>query len=90
MEGGVCWGHREGRVLTSKPFLQSLELGLPMHPLTPRRVCPPPPPLVPAKGPRLREGGGSQFRRGEIHCGTLGIHMYFVVGGDSEFVDVQM
>ncbi len=54
---------------STKIFLQTSELGLP-HPLTRRRVCPPP----------LRLGGGglslagegvgkSQFRRGDVHCG---------------------
>jgi hypothetical protein len=60
--------HRAGRVLS---FFGS-RLGL-SHPLTRRRVCPPPP-LVPGGGAHslAREGvGESQFRRGDIHCGTL-------------------
>jgi hypothetical protein len=44
---------------SAKLFLQSSELGHP-QPLASRRVCPPP-----------GSGGGSQFRRGDIHCGTL-------------------
>ncbi len=52
-------------------FLQSSELGLP-HSLNRRRVCPPP---LYSRGmghTRLRERGwgGSQFQRGNTHCGT--------------------
>jgi hypothetical protein len=49
-------------------------------PNTHRRVCPPPP-LVPGGMAHslAREGvGESQFRRGDIHCGTLYVYMYFV------------
>jgi hypothetical protein len=59
-------------------FLQSSELGLP-HPLTRRRLCTP---------LWFREEGHtrlwereSQLRRGDRHCGTLGIYCkYFNVG----------
>jgi hypothetical protein len=47
------------------------------HSPTPR-MCPTPPPLVPGGGAHSPEGegvGGSQFRRGDIHCGTLGIYV---------------
>ncbi len=56
-------------------FLQSSELGLP-HPLALRRV--PPPPFGSGGGAHslAREGmGESQFRRGDIHCGTLYIYV---------------
>jgi hypothetical protein len=58
-------------------FLQSSELGLPQT-LTRRRECPPP--LVPGGGggahSLAREGvGESQFRRWDIHCGTLYIYV---------------
>ncbi len=62
---------------SAKLILQSSELGLP-HPLTRRRVCPPP--LVPGGGAHslAREGVGEyQYRRRDIHCGT--IYMYFVI-----------
>jgi hypothetical protein len=55
-----------------KLLLRSSELGLP-QPLTCRRMCPPPP-LVPGGGSHslARDGvGESQFRRGDVHCGTL-------------------
>ncbi len=57
---------------SAKLFLQSSELGLP-HPLTRRRVCPP----YPSVHTRSQERGmgESQFRRGDIHCGTLGIYV---------------
>jgi hypothetical protein len=58
---------------STRLFLQSSELGPP--PLNRRRVFPPPP-LVPGRGPHLLaiEGlEGSQFGRGDKHCGTLGI-----------------
>ncbi len=56
---------------SAKPFLQSSELGLP-QPLTRRRVCPPPPLLGGRAHSLAREGlGDSQFRRVDIHCGTL-------------------
>jgi hypothetical protein len=63
---------------SAKPYLQSLELGLP-QPLTRTRVFPPP--LVPVGGAHslAREGvGESQFLRGDIHCGTL--YMYVFCG----------
>ncbi len=63
---------------SAKPFLQSLELGLP-QPLTRTRVSPPP--GSGGRGTHLlaREGvGESQFRRGDIHCGTL--YMYVLCG----------
>ncbi len=47
------------------------------QPLTPRRV-PPPPPLVQGGGAHSLAGEGvgwSQFRRGDRHCGTLGIYV---------------
>ncbi len=64
-----------------KLFLKSSGLGLP-QPLTRRRLCPPPPPPVLGRGahPLAREGlGESQFRRGDIHCGTLYINVLCVV-----------
>ncbi len=64
---------------SAKLFLQSSELGLP-QPLTRRRVCHPPPPLVPGGGAHslAREGvGESQFQRGDIHCGTLYIYVLY-------------
>jgi hypothetical protein len=53
--------------------IQSSELGLP-HPFSRRRVCPPP--LFGPGGGRVHSLAGkglgeSQFRRGDIHCGTL-------------------
>jgi hypothetical protein len=42
---------------------------------------PPPPPLVPGGGTHslaVEEVGESQFRRGDIQCGTLYIYIYFV------------
>jgi hypothetical protein len=52
--------------------------------LSPAGACEPSPhPLVPGGGAHslLRERGGSQFQRGDIHCGTLGIlYMHFVWG----------
>jgi hypothetical protein len=59
---------------SAKLFLQSLELGLP-HSLTRKRVCLPP--LLPvgrgtiACGRGVGDWGGSQLRRGDIHCDTL-------------------
>jgi hypothetical protein len=55
----------------ARHFLQSYELG-PPHPLTSRRMCPP----FGSAGDTLacgRGDGGSQFGRGDRHCGTLGI-----------------
>ncbi len=60
---------------STRLFLQSSEIR-PPHPLTLRRVCPPPP-LVPGVGAHSLTGevvGGSQFGRGDRHCGTLGIY----------------
>ncbi len=63
---------------SAKLFLQSSEMGLP-QPLTRRRVCPPPPVLGGGAHSLTREGlGESQFRWGDIHCGTLYI-TYFVL-----------
>ncbi len=70
-------------IQNTKLSLQSLELGLPPHSLTCRRVCPPP--LV--QGGRSThslavEGvGESQFRRGDRHCGTIGVNPMYFVGG---------
>ena len=64
-----------------RSFLQSSELGLP-QPLTRRRVYPPPRPVRSGEGGTLAgERGESQFQRGDIHCGTLYIYMYFVGRG---------
>ncbi len=58
----------------TKPFLQSSELGRPTP--SPVGEC-----VLPfGSGGRGtlacgREGGGSQIQRGDIHCGTLGIHI---------------
>jgi hypothetical protein len=70
---------------SAKLFLKSSELGLP-QPLTRRRVCPLPPPVLGGRGHSLAiEGlGESQFRRGDIHCGTLYIYTYFVVASEIE------
>jgi hypothetical protein len=57
---------------SAKLFLQWSELGLP-QPLTP---TPPPPVLGGGEHSLAREGlGESQFRRGDIHCGTLYIYV---------------
>ncbi len=64
---------------SARLFLQSSELGTsppPPNPLTLRRVCPPPT-LVSGIGAHSLAGevvGGSQFGRGDRHCGTLGIY----------------
>jgi len=57
---------------SAKPFLQTSELGL-SQPLTRRRVCPPHPLVWGGGHTRWRERGlgESQFRREDIHCGTL-------------------
>ncbi len=63
---------------SAKHLLQSSELGLP-QPLTHRRVCPPV--LGGGEHSLAREGvGKSQFRRGDIHCGTLYIYVLCDVG----------
>jgi hypothetical protein len=62
---------------SSKLFLQSSELELP-QPLTRRRVCPPSPPQILGEGAHslAREGlGDTQFRLGDINCGTLYIYV---------------
>jgi hypothetical protein len=62
---------------SAKRFLKSSELGLP-QPLTCRRVCPPPYGLGGGHICWREKGlGESQFRREDIHCGTLYI-LYFV------------
>jgi hypothetical protein len=63
---------------SAKLFLQSSELGLP-HP-SPAGECALPPFAWGGGAHSLaREGvGESHFRRGDIHCGTLYIYMYFV------------
>jgi hypothetical protein len=41
-----------------------------------------PPPLVPGGGAHSLAGEGvgeSEFKRGDIHCGTLGIHVQYVL-----------
>ncbi len=61
---------------SAKLFLQSSELGLP-HSLTPRRVYPPSL-WFHGEGHTCLWGewmGASQFRRGDIHCDTLGIYV---------------
>jgi hypothetical protein len=73
-------GGREYNRQSARLFLQLSELGLP-HLLTRRRVCPPPSLLVRGGGGYTlacgrERGGGSQFRRGNRHFGTLGINMY--------------
>ncbi len=73
---------------STKLFLQSSELRLP-HPLNRRRVCRGDcaPLWIRGGGEGTlacgRAGGGSQFHRGDIHCGTLGIYVlvYLVVKG---------
>ncbi len=60
---------------SAKHFLQSSELVLP-KPLTRGRVCPPPPVLGGGAHSLAREGlPESQFRRGDIYCGTLYINV---------------
>ncbi len=60
---------------SAKLYLKSSELGLP-QPLTRRRVCPPPPGLGGGAFSLARVGlGESQFRRGDIHSGTLYIYV---------------
>jgi hypothetical protein len=60
---------------SAKLFLQSSELGLP-QPITRRRVCPLPSVLGGGAHSLAREVvGESQFRRGDIHCGTLYIYV---------------
>jgi hypothetical protein len=55
---------------SARLFLQSSELGLP-HP-SPAGECAPPPVLGGGAHSLAREGlGESQFRRGDIHCGSL-------------------
>ncbi len=76
MEGhGLPWlqgGYSSAFIQSAKLLLQSSELGLP-QPLTRRRVGPPLPPVL---GGGARKGlGESQFRRGDIHCGTLYIYV---------------
>ncbi len=76
MTSSYTVGHR---VLS---FSQVVGIGTP-QPLTRRRVCPPPPGSEGgAHSLRLaREGlGESQFRRGDIHCGTLYINLLCAVG----------
>ncbi len=67
---------------SAKLFLQSSELGLP-HP-SPAGECAPPPFDSWGGGGTLacRKGvGESQFRRGDIHCGTL--YIYVLCGRDT-------
>jgi hypothetical protein len=60
---------------SAKRFLKSSDLGLP-QPLTCRRMCPP---TLWSGGEGTlageRRGGESQFRREDIHCGTLYINV---------------
>ncbi len=75
-----------GRVLSFSPVVG---IGLP-QPLTRRRVGPPP--LVPGGGGHslAREGvGESQFRRRDIHCGTLYIYVLCDVLLDSTSVIIS-
>jgi hypothetical protein len=56
---------------SAKLFRQTSELGFAPHPLTRRRVCPL---AFGSRGDTLARGrgdGGSQFGRGERHCGTI-------------------
>jgi hypothetical protein len=57
---------------SAKIFIQSSELGLP-QPLARSRVCPPSPLWFRRRGTLAGERGvgESQFRRGDIRCGTL-------------------
>ncbi len=77
--------HRQNRQ-SARLLHQSSELRLP-HPLTRRRVCSP---LLWFRGGytlTAGEGvGGSQFRRGDRHCGNLGtyLYMHFVFTGMGE------
>ncbi len=72
-----CMQYSVGRVLSFFSSRRNWD----SQPLTRSRVCPPPPRFSGGRGTLLaREGlGESQFRRGDIHCGTIYIYMYFVV-----------
>jgi hypothetical protein len=66
--------HRVGRVLSFFSSRRNWE-----YP-SPAGECAPPPPGSEWRGTLEREGlGESQFRRGDIHCGTLFIYTYFVL-----------
>ncbi len=72
--------HRVSRALSFFPVVGIGELGLPPTPHPAGEwALPPPPPLVPGREAHslAREGGGGepQFRRGDIHCGTLYIYV---------------
>jgi hypothetical protein len=71
LRGGTAPESRQ----SAKLFLKSSELGLP-HPLTR------PPVLGGGLHSRAREGlGESQFRPGDIHCGTLYINVLYITAG---------
>jgi hypothetical protein len=68
-----CTLHRVGRVLS---FFSVVGMGTLPTP-HPQASVPPPPPVLGGGAHSLaREGlGESQFRRGDIHCGTLYIYV---------------
>ncbi len=67
------WDHRVGRVQSFSPVV-----GIGTPPTPHPQVCVPPPPGSGGEGAHslAREGGReSQFRRGDIHCGTVYIYV---------------
>ncbi len=74
-------GSTEYRQSASLSLLSS-EMGPPPPPAPHPQASLPPPLWFGGEG---RGGGGPQFGRGDIHCGTLGKqYMYFFVGGSKE------
>jgi hypothetical protein len=76
----VTTEHRVGRVLS---FSQVVRIGTPPTP-NPQVSVPPPLPVLGGGAHSLaREGlGKSQFRRGDIHCGTL--YLYVLCATESK------
>jgi hypothetical protein len=71
IQQGIRTLHARSRQ-SAKLFLQSSELGTP-HPHP--QVSLPSPPLVPGWATHSLPGKGWEFRRGDRHCGTLGIYV---------------
>jgi hypothetical protein len=71
--------HRVGRVLSFLSSRRNWDFPNP----SPTGECAPPPPVLGGRAHWLaREGlGESQFRRGDIHCGTLYIYVLCVPNG---------